>query len=477
MTKRILLVSAYGLFPMLEFELAIMSEFSSTDEVYFSRCIGMQSKCSANTHKTRILKQLKCYKCKSRVDNGLKAFSNVKKINIIDRNFKNSSDFNLPPEAREIIEFSAHSNAMTHLDSSGKPTDETLNDYLEIAFNSLASYVDLIKKYNINTVFIYNGRLAEYAPLVWYCKQKNIDFNTYEYPMYGNNNYTFCERGNVSDIIFLSDQFKSKIKNETYEINEGGEFFYNRINRLYNDLSTQFLMNQEKGNLSYLDKHIHKKNIISIFTSNEIEYSGVQEISIERFYKTQSELINEIISKFPKDYTLIIRVHPNAKYDKFHSQSIKEICSKHNDVVLFNYESKVDSYELIKKSSLVICFGSTIGIESMYLKKPTICIGPSIYSKFINNYNNIYTNEKFKNFIENIESQILNLSSKELIEQNYISACQYGYAWKNSGIISNRISSKAYGKIYFKAEDKSMSFNSSLVSRILYKFFKGVVND
>ena len=62
-------------------------------------------------------------------------------------------------------------------------------------------------------------------------------------------------------------------------------------------------------------------------------------------------------------------------------------------------------------------------------------------------------------------------------KDTYISACQYGYAWKNSGINSNRISSKAYGKIYFRAEKKSMSFNSSLVSRILYKFFKGVIND
>jgi hypothetical protein len=477
MTKRILLVSAYGLFPMLEFELAIMSEFSNTDEIYFSRCIGMQSKCSANTHKTRILKQLKCLKCKSRVDAGLIAFSAVKKINIIDRTFENFSDYTLPLEAREILEFSAYSNAMTHLDSSGKPTDETLHDYFEIAFNSLASYVELINKHNINTVYIYNGRLAEYAPLVWYCKYKNIDFNTYEYPMHGNNKYTFCERGNVSDITFLSDQFKSTIKHKTYEINEGCEFFHKRINRLHNDLSTQFLMNQEKGNISSLDKNINQKNIISIFTSNEIEYSGVHEISIKRFYKTQSELIDQIINKSPKDYTLIIRVHPNAKYDKFHSQSIKDICSKHNDVILFNHDSKVDSYELINKSSLVITFGSTIGIESMFLKKPSICIGPSIYSKFVNNYNIIYTNEKFTDFLENIESHILYLSTKELISQNYISACQYGYAWKNSGINSYRISSKAYGKIFFRADAKSISFNSSLVSRILYKFFKGVIND
>lgn len=462
---------------MLEFELAIMSEFSNTDEIYFSRCIGMQSKCSANTHNSRILKELKCLKCKSRVNAGLNAFRTIKKINIIDRIFENSSDVTLPLEAREIIEFSAHSNAMTHLDSSGKPSDETLHDYLEIAFNSLASYVNLIEKYNINTVYIYNGRLAEYAPLVWYCKYKNIDFNTYEYPMYGNNNYTFCERGNVSDIIFLSDQFKSTINNKTYEINEGCEFFRKRINRLHNDLSTQFLMDQEKGNISSVDKLKNQRTIISIFTSNEIEYSGVHEISIKRFYKTQSELIDQIIKKLPKDYTLIIRVHPNAKYDKFHSQSIKEICSKHNDVILFNHNSKVDSYELIKKSSLVITFGSTIGVETMYLKKPSICIGPSIYSKFINSYNIIYTNEKFRNFFENIESHILLLSTKELIEQNYISACQYGYAWKNSGINSNRISSKAYGKIYFKAEDRSIRFKSSVISRILYKLFKGVIND
>ena len=43
MSIRILVVSTYGLFPMVEFALAIMSEFGNADENYCSSSIGMQS--------------------------------------------------------------------------------------------------------------------------------------------------------------------------------------------------------------------------------------------------------------------------------------------------------------------------------------------------------------------------------------------------------------------------------------------------
>lgn len=478
MENRILFVSAYGLFPILEFELAIMADLSNTDKIFYSRCIGMQTRCSANTHNSRILKELKCLKCTSRVDAGLKALDTIKKIDVIDRNFENHSKHSPPPQSREIIEFSAYSNAMTDLESSEKPPSNLFNEYHEISLNSLSHYIYLIEKFNINKVYIYNGRLAEYAPLVWFCKFKNINFNTYEYPLYGNTNFTFCERGNVSDINFLSRQFKSMISNTIEEINEGSEFYSKRINRLHNDLSTQFLMAQEKGNISSVNELKNKRKIISIFTSNEIEYCGVQEISTKRFYKTQSELIDQIIKKIDKNYTLIIRVHPNAKHDKYHAKSINQICNQHNNsVILFDYDSKVDSYELINKSSLVICFGSTIGIESMFLKRPSICIGPSLYSNFINSSNNILSYENFTKFLDDIESQIKHLSTEESIAQNYISACQYAYAWKNSGVNSIYIRSKSYGKIQFKAVNSYINFKSSLISRILYKILKGVSND
>jgi hypothetical protein len=477
MNNRILFASAYGLFPMLEFELAIMSEFHHSDEIYYSRCNGNQKRCSANNHDSKILKKLKCLKCKSRVNCGLNEIQKIRKIIVINRNDKDLIDEPLSQGMKEILHFSARSNAMTDLHSSELPPEKIVDEYFRISMQTMAHYIKIIQKYKINLIYIYNGRLAEYAPLVWYCNNNNIDYFTYEYPMYGDTNYTLANQGNVSDISFLSAQFRQSVKNKSEEDEEGRNFFDKRLNRMHNDISTQFLLTQKKGDVSKVNEISNSKKIISIFTSNEIEYSGVQEVTKARFYSNQSELISKIVKKINDKYNLIIRIHPNAKYDKYHVKSVVEINDEFKNVMVFNQESKIDSYELIRRSSLVICFGSTIGIESMYLKIPSICIGPSIYSKFIDEYNNIITNESFEDFLENIDLIIEKLSNKELLEKNYKSACKYGFAWKNSGINSKRIISDGYGKIKYRAIEEYINFKSSLKYRIMYKILKGVIND
>ena len=42
-------------------------------------------------------------------------------------------------------------------------------------------------------------------------------------------------------------------------------------------------------------------------------------------------------------------------------------------------KSPVDSYELMKAADIVVTYGSTVGVESAYLGKPTIVMGPSAY--------------------------------------------------------------------------------------------------
>jgi hypothetical protein len=42
-------------------------------------------------------------------------------------------------------------------------------------------------------------------------------------------------------------------------------------------------------------------------------------------------------------------------------------------------ESDVDTYALIENASVVVSFGSTVGIEAVYWNKPSVLLGPSFY--------------------------------------------------------------------------------------------------
>jgi hypothetical protein len=49
------------------------------------------------------------------------------------------------------------------------------------------------------------------------------------------------------------------------------------------------------------------------------------------------------------------------------------------NLIIIEPDNKTDSYELIKKSQIVVNFCSSIGIEANYLRKPIVQIGPSSF--------------------------------------------------------------------------------------------------
>jgi len=50
-------------------------------------------------------------------------------------------------------------------------------------------------------------------------------------------------------------------------------------------------------------------------------------------------------------------------------------------VVLVPSSSKMSSYELIDLADLVVCYGSTVGIEAAYWQRPVLLLGNSFYDR------------------------------------------------------------------------------------------------
>ena len=64
---------------------------------------------------------------------------------------------------------------------------------------------------------------------------------------------------------------------------------------------------------------------------------------------------------------MIIKLHPYNKLLRNYNDinKIKELLRNNN--IVYDEFSKINSYKLIKKSDVVISYGSTIGAEAVYL--------------------------------------------------------------------------------------------------------------
>ena len=123
--------------------------------------------------------------------------------------------------------------------------------------------------------------------------------------------------------------------------------------------------------------------VITYFASSDDEYVAVGDIYRWEFWPDQYAAVLDLIGLCSANpaVTLVIRLHPHL-LDKAESDRQRWLSlPRAANVLVVPPESEVDSYALIEASSIVVTAGSTVGIEAVYWGKPSINLGPSIYSE------------------------------------------------------------------------------------------------
>lgn len=178
-------------------------------------------------------------------------------------------------------------------------------------------------------------------------------------------------------------------------------------------------------------KNEGKNKIISYFSSSEDEFESLGDIWSDKRFNLKQEQIIEELSRISvkKNIKLIIRLHPNLNNASIESKmQWNNILSRlpKNNILIIKQNSKISSYKVINYSDIVIVFGSTVGVEALYLKKPVILTGPSFYLGTKGKINAVF---KIKDLEKNIDDLINknflnNDGSKKLLKE---SSYPYGY--------------------------------------------------
>lgn len=285
---------------------------------------------------------------------------------------------------------------------------------IETFFASFYNVKYLHELYDFGSVVVFNGRFACISGAVDFATKHNIPVFYHERG--ASKNYfsltSFPPHDRESTQKFIFDYWNSS-PNSKY--NTAKKYFVN-LRKGNNPGWISFAGNFRYGLLrqqfSSIFSQITTPNIV-YFTSSSAEFESVSvdtNWSMADFeWSSQFEAIRHL-AKFSKEfnYNLIIRVHPNInnspKIDKdfwnnllFLPRSLRE-CT-----LVVPSNSKINSYELLDNASLVVCYGSTIGIEAVYWDKPVLLLGKSFYDFIFNNNSNPKTCAGLKIALSNIE--------------------------------------------------------------------------
>jgi hypothetical protein len=511
--KTILLHSSFGLWPLLEYELDIAQrELDAGNKVIFLYCDGGQIACPINSPGPSInFRNKYCKECISRVKKGidwLRVGSGELIVEPYDITYGNKIEEDIKAKLQRIetvypdqekikdivdiegvdIFESASSNVMSKLKNSTYQLERnwlSIKAFIEIALRAHSSALYHLDKWLPDVCYIYNGRMSRYRPMLRLIKDRDIKTFVYEYPMMGGiinyESFTLVEDNYSHDLLNFSKQLNKVFIESKLSYQEklliGENWHLERLRSSSHDFQVLMRERQKKDTLPF--EWNEEEFNISFFVSSEYEWAGIPEVIGTRPYKNQNDCIIALAQILPDHSKLYVRVHPNLKNNEKNMLNIQ-----HKNVVLINPLDSVDTYKLAESSDLVICFGSTVGVEAAFMKRPVIVIGASVYTEF----NAAIMVDKHDDFVNVVDSAVNgDYSTFPNEQQRYEGACAYAYSFINfptktkylekntylgGYMVRNGIKTNISANIYIKIYNRLSDFPNKI-----FDAFKIVIND
>ncbi|MCT4665374.1 MAG: hypothetical protein N4A45_09105 [Flavobacteriales bacterium] len=407
----------------------VQEHIDEKDRVFVFSCKGEYATCDKNFFHT----YTECQVCKSKQKLGKNLLSNVKASDQLDissidlneqekeivRNFKIEPHFsneeirNLTYENYEIGYgiLSSLSNMFREPEPDLVPIWDIVDKLTRTALSIYLFTKRFVQENQIDLAYVLNGRYAYERAFRAACANQNVKF------------YCF-ERGAKLDLIRLTENGGiHDIKQLGIDINAHWEQAEdkeerNKLAHQYQQGKMGFSKEIEEKNLKgvniklFTDQQTKgvlpegfdtsKKNVV-IFNSSEDEFRALDNSWKMDLYPGQNQATQQIFDELKnhENTQVYLRVHPNlTKLQTSNVEGIKDLKTYKNSMVI-PAESKVSTYDLIQHADIVLVFGSSVGVEANYLRKPALLLGKAFYQEL----NAVYipkTHEEVMEMIENI---------------------------------------------------------------------------
>ena len=251
---------------------------------------------------------------------------------------------------------------------------DTLKFYTDLYFN----FEYISKKYNDSLFIIPGGILSNFGILVNYLKRNNGNYLTYD-------------SGISSETIFCKNGIAARLEDVCTFIEKNTEILSKNYKKIIS-INNNLIKKRRNGN----DQLVAYSNI----KYNNIQYDDddfvlfmpnvswdTAALGVDSLFESQDDWILESIKYILNNSkkNIVIRFHPSEKhFEKFSFSNILNELNYltvkfENRLKIFYHYDLVDSYNLIKKSSLVVVHTSTVALEAIIMKKNIITPSCSYY--------------------------------------------------------------------------------------------------
>ncbi|CAN1593686.1 Capsule polysaccharide biosynthesis [Candidatus Pelagibacterales bacterium] len=141
-------------------------------------------------------------------------------------------------------------------------------------------------------------------------------------------------------------------------------------------------------------------------------------------YLNQLKLIEDVLKKIPKNIFFVTKEHPSM-IGALSSIEINRLVNKYKNFKIIN--PKINNYELIEKSSVVLTINSKTGFEALLLGKKVLTLGKSFYSE-------LKSVLKIKK-TDQLSKQLNFIEKKQVKAEEVDNFCQSIWNASNSGIL------------------------------------------
>lgn len=369
---------------------AITLSKSSNNKVHFVYCDGVSEMCIFNTGGSKSL----CKFCSSSTKRVIRQYK-IEAMSLYDFYCDSGTkiDYRTSEELRKIeyrgvqLGLGIISNYITRTRNLAPAINASSKPYFDAhvaqgvrVVDTIYKMIDVIKP---DVVYTFNPRFEEYRPIFDICKMINLNCQIVE---------AVKKDGTWRKVIYDNhlphDIFKRKERREYcwshYPMDESdkiklGESFYRkrRGGQESGDVKI-YVANQKEGDAPDFDE---SKRNIAIMNSSEDEFAAVGgDWDKLKLFKTQYEGIIYMLENLDEQFHFYLRVHPNLSNIpyKYHTDLYK-LEQKYPNITVIPATSNMSTYTIMEKCEKVVCFGSTMGIESSFWGKVAILLGPSYY--------------------------------------------------------------------------------------------------